>query len=65
MKSDVFYSFFLSMTKYVKNKKSTVNNICKQYEYATHIKRKRIKLKKEKEVLLSMYEFLFDNFIKK
>jgi hypothetical protein len=64
MKSDVFHSFFLELMKYTDTEGSLIKEINKRYEKAKRIKRKRIGLKKEKEVLTVMYNIMFDKFIK-
>lgn len=64
MKSDIFYSFFLEIIKYAKIDESIIKEIIKRYEYAKSIKKNRIKLKKEKQALILMYDMIVENFIK-
>lgn len=63
MRSDIFYLFFKEINQYTKNNKSRIEEICKQYECSKNIKRKRIRFKKEKQALLSMYYFMVENLI--
>ena len=64
MKSDVFHSFFLELVKYSDVDDLIVNEVNKRYNHAKKIKKKRIRLKKEKEILVVMYNILIDKFIK-
>jgi hypothetical protein len=64
MKSDVFYLFFLEVVKYKNISESLLNEINKRYKQAKMTKRKRIRFKKEKEVLTVMYNILFEDLLK-
>lgn len=63
MDFDVFYNFFNGFMELRKDKDDTIDKVVegvnKQYNYAKSIKRKRIRLKKQKEVMLAMYNILF------
>lgn len=59
MQLEVFHAFFNEMLKYRDVDKSVVDEINKRYEKATRIKKKRIRLKKEKQVSLVMFDILF------
>lgn len=64
MKSEVFHSFFLELMKYQPIDESIIDAINNKYKKAKAIKRKRIKLKKEKEVLSLMYDIMIKTCIK-
>jgi hypothetical protein len=58
MKSKVFHAFFLEMMKYMNVSEYLINEINKRYDYAKRIKKKRIRLKKEKEALTVIYNLM-------
>jgi hypothetical protein len=58
MKSEVFHAFFLEMMKYMNVSEYLINEINKRYDYAKRIKKKRIRLKKEKEALTVIYNLM-------
>lgn len=61
MDFDVFASFFIEVVKYKNIPREIVNPILKEYNKTRSYKKKRIRLKKEKQVLLKMYNILFNN----
>lgn len=54
MESEVFYQFFVTMSEYMNIDRVIVNLINKKYNKAKRYKKKRMRLKKEKEVLYEM-----------
>jgi hypothetical protein len=58
MKSEVFYSMFISLTNHMDIDDQIVNLIKKEYEKARKIKKQRIRFKKEKPLLKIMYSLL-------
>lgn len=65
MDSDIFYNFFMEMSKYIKTDKERVKFISNRYLKAKKIKRKRIRVKKEKQALNLMYYELYNASLKK
>ena len=59
MKIEIFVELFKEVTKYMKEQDRALELI-KLYNSAIKIKRKRIRLKKEKEVLIKMHKMLFN-----
>mgnify|MGYP006976745245 CR=1 FL=1 len=54
MESEVFYQFFVIMSEYMNIEQTIVDLIKKKYNKAKKYKKKRLRLKKEKEVLQEM-----------
>lgn len=54
MESDVFYQFFIIMSEYMNIDQTIVDFIKKKYNKAKRHKKKRLRLKKEKEILREM-----------
>lgn len=58
MESEVFYRFFVTMSEYTNIDRVIVDLINKKYNKAKKYKKKRMRLKKEKEVLQEMIGIL-------
>ena len=58
MESEVFYRFFVTMSEYMNIDRVIVDLINKKYNKAKKYKKKRIRLKKEKEILQEMIGIL-------
>lgn len=58
MESDVFYRFFVAMSEHMNIDRVIVDLINKKYNKAKKYKKKRMRLKKEKEVLQEMIGIL-------
>ena len=54
MESEVFYQFFVIMSEYMNIDQVIVDLIKKKYNKSKRYKKKRLRLKKEKEVLQEM-----------
>lgn len=54
MESEVFYRFFVTISEYMNIDRVIVDLINKKYNKAKRYKKKRMRLKKEKEVLQEM-----------
>ena len=65
MKSDVFHALFLEMMGYSELDRDIVNRVDQRFNKAKKIRKKRIKLKKEKQALIIMYNIIDSEFIKK
>lgn len=60
MKSEVFIEFFNEIFKYKNIDSLLLDEINKRYCNSQKIKRKRVRLKKEKDVLIVMYNILLN-----
>lgn len=58
MESEVFYRFFVTMSEHMNIDQAIVDFIKKKYNKAKKYKKKRLRLKKEKEVLYEMIGIL-------
>ena len=58
MESEVFYQFFLVLSEYMNIDRVIVDLINKKYNKSKKHKKKRIRLKKEKEILQEMIGIL-------
>ena len=65
MESEVFYRFFVAMSEYMNIDRVIVDLINKKYNKAKKYKKKRLRLKKEKEVLYEMIGVLMYYIINK
>jgi hypothetical protein len=54
MESEVFYQFFIVLSRHMNIEQTIVDLISKKYNKAKRYKKKRMRLKKEKEVLQEM-----------
>ena len=63
MESEVFYQFFVVLSEHMNIDQAIVDLIKKKYNKAKKYKKKRLRLKKEKEVLYEMIGVLMYYYI--